>query len=81
MNHEAHRQLLTKREAAIAYNEGLKTAAHLLEIAETLTSEGRRYLLEELKKRIAENEPEYMAQLRRYASWDLRAENFRKRLM
>ncbi len=81
MNNETYRQLLTKREAAIAYNEGLKAAVYVLERAEKLSSEGRRYLLQKLKKQIAESEPEYTAQLNRYASWDLRAETFLKRLM
>ncbi len=81
MNEDSYKELLTERTAAIAYNEGLKTAAYLLEIAEKLSPEGRRYLLKELKKQIAENEPEYMAQLNRYVSWDLRAEIFQNRSM
>jgi hypothetical protein len=56
MNHEAYNQLLNEREAAMAYNEGLKAAVYLLEIAEKLSHEGRRYLLQELKKQIIESE-------------------------
>jgi hypothetical protein len=56
MNHEAYNQLLNEREAAMAYNEGLKATVYLLEIAEKLTPEGRRYLLQELKKQIVESE-------------------------
>jgi hypothetical protein len=68
MNEDSYKGLLTERELAKAFNEGLRTAAYLLEIAEKLSPEGRRYLLEELKKQIVENEAEYTARLLRRVS-------------
>lgn len=40
------------RETTMAFNMGLQTAIYVLEKAETLSAEGRRYLIEELKKQI-----------------------------
>ena len=68
MNEDSYKGLLTEAEAAVAYNDGLKTAVYILERAEKLSPEGRRYLLEELKKQIVENEAEYTAQLLRRVS-------------
>ena len=68
MNEDSYKGLLTEAEAAIAYNEGLKTAVYVLERAEKLSPEGRRYLLKELKKQIVENEAEYTARLLRRVS-------------
>ena len=42
----------TEREAIMAFNLGLQTAIYVLEKAEELSSEGRRFLIEELKKQI-----------------------------
>ncbi len=70
MNDETYRQLLTEREAAIAYNEGLKAAVYILERAEKLSPEGRRYLLEELKKQIADSEMACTARIWRCDSSD-----------
>ena len=40
----------------MAFNIGLQTAIYVLEKAEKLTAESRRFLLEELRKQIAESE-------------------------
>lgn len=53
---ETYLQILTEREATLAFNMGLQTAVFVLEKAEELSAEGRRYLLEELKRQIAESE-------------------------
>jgi hypothetical protein len=49
-------QIETTRETTIAFNMGLQTAIYVLEKAETLSAEGRRYLIEELKKQIDNSE-------------------------
>ena len=49
-------QIETTRETTIAFNMGLQTAIYVLEKAETLSAEGRRYLIEELKKQIDHSE-------------------------
>ena len=41
---------------ALSFNMGLKTAVSVLEMAEELSPEGRRFLLEELRKQIAVSE-------------------------
>ena len=41
-----------KEEAKMAFNMGLQTALYVLEKAEELSPEGRKYLIEELKKQI-----------------------------
>jgi hypothetical protein len=70
MNEDSYNELLTEKEAAIAYNEGLKAAVYVLERAEKLSPEGRRYLLEELKKQIADNEMAFTARILRWDSSD-----------
>ncbi len=50
---ESDQQIPTEREATAAFNMGLQTAIYVLEKAEELSAEGRRYLLEELRKQIA----------------------------
>jgi hypothetical protein len=42
----------TEKETTMAFNMGLQTAIYVLEKAETLSAEGRRLLIEELKKQI-----------------------------
>ena len=54
--------LLSERETAMAFNMGLKTAIYVLEMAEELSPEGRRYLVEELKKQSDDNEVDYTLQ-------------------
>ena len=49
-------QIETTRETTMAFNMGLQTAIYVLEKAETLSAEGRRYLIEELKKQIDHSE-------------------------
>jgi hypothetical protein len=49
-------QILAEEEATLAFNMGLQTAIYVLEKTEKLSIEGRRLLLEELKKQIAESE-------------------------
>ena len=49
-------QLYTERETAMAFNMGLQTALYVLEKAEDLSAEGRRYLIEALRKQIEDSE-------------------------
>lgn len=49
-------QIETTRETTMAFNMGLQTAIYVLEKAEALSAEGRRYLIEELKKQIENSE-------------------------
>ena len=50
MHTEVNSQILTEREVAIAFNMGLQTAVYVLEKSEELSVEGRRILIEELRK-------------------------------
>ena len=45
------------------FNRGLSAAVFILEMAEWLSPEARRHLLESLKKKIAEDEGYYTARL------------------
>jgi hypothetical protein len=49
-------QLYAERETAMAFNMGLQTAIYVLEKAEELSAEGRRFLIEELRRQIANSE-------------------------
>ena len=49
-------QLYAERETAMAFNLGLQTAIYVLEKAEELSAEGRRFLIEELRRQIANSE-------------------------
>ena len=49
-------QIQTERETAMAFNMGLQTAIYVLEKAEELSAEGRRFLIEELRRQIANSE-------------------------
>jgi len=51
-----YRQRLSEREAAVMYNLGLKKAVYILERADHLSREGRKYLTEALKKEMKESE-------------------------
>ena len=55
MEIELYHHSLTEREFTTAFNMGLETAVYLIEEAEMLSPGGRRLLLKELKKKIAEN--------------------------
>jgi len=60
MAEEIYLQALTGREFNIAFNMGLEAAVFVLEKAEELSPEGRRHLLDELKKQIEDSETEHM---------------------
>ena len=53
---ETYAQIQTERETAMAFNMGLQTAIYVLEKAEELSAEGRRFLIEELRRQIANSE-------------------------
>ena len=63
MSNEIYSNLLTEREVAMAFNMGLKTAIYILESAEYISTEGRKYLIDELKKEIADSEVNYTVEL------------------
>jgi len=63
MDYENYQQLLTAREASMAFNDGLKTAVHILEKADKLSPQGRRLLIEELKEEIVQSETDYTLKL------------------
>ena len=52
MQAETDQQIPTEKEAIMAFNMGLQTAIYVLEKAEVLSTEGRKFLIEELKKQI-----------------------------
>jgi hypothetical protein len=52
MHAETYLQILAASEATMAFNMGLQTAVYILEKAEDLSPEGRRFLIEELRKQI-----------------------------
>ncbi len=56
MFEEIYLQSLTEREFNIAFNMGLEAAVFVLEKAENLSPEGRRSLLDALKKQIEDSE-------------------------
>ena len=49
---ETYAQLNRGKETAMPFNMGLQTAIYVLEKAEELSAEGRRFLIEELRKQI-----------------------------
>ena len=53
---ESDRQMVTEREVVLAFNMGLQTAVYVLEKTEALSAEGRRFLIEELRKQIERSE-------------------------
>ena len=63
MINKTYQDLLTEREANIIFNKGLRAAVFVLEMVEWLSLEGRRHLLESLKKKIAESEEYYNSKL------------------
>ncbi len=60
MHVEPYLQILGEREATMAFNMGLQTAVYVLEQAEELSEEGRRFLIEELRKQIASSNVQVM---------------------
>ena len=56
MKHDTNWKVLKEEEVNIAFNMGLQSAVYVLEKAERLSPRGRRYLLELLKKNIAESD-------------------------
>lgn len=56
MKHDFNWKALKEKEVIISYNMGLEMAVFILEMAEGLPSEGRKHLLDLLKKNIAESE-------------------------
>ena len=56
MKHDFNWEALKEKEVIISFNMGLEMAVFVLEMAEGLSSEGRKHLLDLLKKNIAENE-------------------------
>ena len=63
MKDKTYQGLLTEREANMIFNKGLRAAVFILEMAEWLSPERRRQVLESLKKKIAESEGYYTAKL------------------
>jgi hypothetical protein len=53
---QTYAQLHTEKETAMAFNMGLQTAIYVLEKAEELSDEGRRFLIHELRKQIENSE-------------------------
>ena len=70
MGDETYRELLKEREVNLVFNMGLETAVYLLEEAEDLSPRGRRYLLESLKKQIADSEVAHTVQALMHISND-----------
>ena len=56
MQHDKNWKILKEKEAKMAFNMGLQSAVYVLEKAENLAIMGLRYLLESLKKNIAESD-------------------------
>ena len=56
MKHDFNWKALKKEEVNISYNMGLEMALFVLEMAEGLPPEGRKRLLDKLKKNIGESE-------------------------
>lgn len=53
-----YREPINERDLSAAFHMGLRTAVHLIEEAETLSIEGRKYLVECLKILIANGKAE-----------------------
>jgi len=59
MENKAYQNLLTERERVIAFNEGLKCSVYILESASCLSSEGIKFMVEEIERQISESEIRY----------------------
>jgi hypothetical protein len=56
MKHDTNWKVLKEKEVNISFNMGLEMAVFVLEMAEGLSSGGRKHLLDKLKKNIAESD-------------------------
>ena len=56
MQDDTNWKVLKEKEVNIAFNMGLQSAVFVLEEAEGLSPKGRKYLIDELKKNIAESD-------------------------
>jgi hypothetical protein len=56
MKHDLNWKALKEDKVNISFNVGLEMAVFVLEMAEGLSSEGRKYLIDELKKNIGPSE-------------------------
>ncbi len=65
MKDDSYRQLLTKREAAMAYNRGLKKGIYVLEKAVGLTIEEHKRLVQALRAEIIKRETDCTLELLR----------------
>jgi len=63
MEHDTNWTALKEKEINIAFNMGLQSAVFVLEMTEGISSEGRKYLIDELKKNIEQSEGVYPVQL------------------
>jgi hypothetical protein len=59
MKHYTDWKILKEKEVNMAFNMGVQSAVFILEKAERLSPAGRRYLIDELKKNIAESDGSY----------------------
>ena len=56
MEHDIKWKVLKEKEINIAFNMGLESAVFVLEMTEGISSEGRKCLIDELKKNISQSE-------------------------
>ena len=63
MGHDTNWMALKEKEMNIAFNMWLESAVFVLEMTEGISSEGRKYLINELKKNISRNGGIYPDQL------------------
>jgi len=63
MKHDTNWKVLKEKEVNISFNMGLEMAVFVLEMAEGLSPEGRKHLIDELKKNIEQNGGSYPAQV------------------
>ena len=63
MKHDTNWKVLKEKEAKMAFNMGLQSAVFVLEMTDGLSPEGRKYLIDELKKNIEQSEGVYPVQL------------------
>ena len=56
MKHDTNWKVLKEKEVKMAFNMGLQSAVFVLEKAEGLSPEGRKSIIDELKKNIAESD-------------------------
>ena len=68
MKHVFNWKALKEKEVTISYNMGLEIAVFVLELAEKLSPEGRKHLIDELKKNISKGDGSYTPRLTEYNS-------------